>query len=474
MKRIPLMIGILLVLAGAVRAAEDIASGYRIFTSKDGRAIEGRIVEYDARKGEVQLERRGAGTVWVTPDVFDEADQVYIHDWIAASTFLIPHHLQPEAEKNSLARGGSRSLSAETLNYTVTVKNKSSQPLAGLSVEYKYFIDYKGKKSMPDSIRIESGSGELGDLEPNIKKEITTDPVVLESGYMFYETVRGLWIRLYGPKVAGEPLYRDFTFPEDLQEKVSWDQQSTPYSEVIRTRIKAGAISSRRRGSMIRDAVLLIMKTDDDKQLEDISLGLEHYYRIAPQSSALLPAPQTSELLPAVIGFREMGREDLYEKWLVLLLKDISPRNKQDYLYLPLISEMYSSSPDPKLRNGVEAEKYARRAMLVTQRESEHPLYHDLLARALARQEKFGEAEVEQQKAIEMLSKAPGKIHRYFMPTFKERLAGYQKKVAYVRGKDDVAMWAYYYYVDGELIFPRGKRQPVFLRTSWSVAYKPK
>lgn len=245
MKRSSLAVGIWIALAGVVWALDDGAGAYRIFTSKEGRTIEGRIVKYDAQKGKIQMERRGAGFVWVTPDVFDEADQTYIKEWVAADLFLSESKLGISVEEHARSVGKSRkNLIKQTTGivyYEILLENRSDITFNHLKFDYQLYIGkrmYRGGSARP---RCVTGMVKLKSLSAGSKKKCMTKPAELitqySSDYSFNdethsisksskEVPQGVLIRLEGPSVGGVPVMREFAYPPGFGEKVEWSEST--------------------------------------------------------------------------------------------------------------------------------------------------------------------------------------------------------------------------------------------------------
>lgn len=260
MKKWILGIGCLLV-AMTVLAEEQV---FRAFTSKDGRSIEARIIEYNPSRNQLRIERRGKGSSWVGGDVFSEKDREYIKQWISASTFLSERNLRVslQKKKGTASTRGRRTSGGtilgeseiQKLYFEIKIRNSSAGPIEKLNIEYCYYVKIKGtggrssirRKSLgleDDLIRIEAGSfitGVLGDgnekiyrskrlfLETQYTKKNDNDENIINAPSTTYmekiseEEFCGIWIRIYGPKVEGIALCRDLTYPRNLSDNYYW------------------------------------------------------------------------------------------------------------------------------------------------------------------------------------------------------------------------------------------------------------
>ena len=243
MKRI--IIAMLISLVGAGAWADE----FRIFTDIEGRAIEGRIASFSLKRGEVEIERRDGKRVWVRPTIFSAEDQEYIKEWAKAFRVLDDSSLRIAFKKLRLDKYGSKKDLKEGDNvcFEVTFENRADSPIEGMRIEYRYFIKVVGSGKTEDSMRHVDGSARVKRIEGRKSQKITTRRVGIEETYVkkkefgysngswgtpVYETVlkkvsedqlEGIWIRIYGPSVAGTPTYRDVSFPKELKDKQRWE-----------------------------------------------------------------------------------------------------------------------------------------------------------------------------------------------------------------------------------------------------------
>ncbi|MDF7798046.1 tetratricopeptide repeat protein [Pontiellaceae bacterium B1224] len=74
------LISFMLVISMASRADE-----YRAFTDKEGRSIKAKVLKVDVEANKVTMERDTKKETTVSIDVFSEADQIYIKEWMPAA-----------------------------------------------------------------------------------------------------------------------------------------------------------------------------------------------------------------------------------------------------------------------------------------------------------------------------------------------------------------------------------------------------
>lgn len=237
---------IIILILGAVGMGAFAEEEYRIFTARDGRMIEGRIVEYNAVRNKLRIERRGDKSAWVELAVFSEKDRIYIKEWISASLFLAESNLKISFKKTNKGSSGSKKSKKETdkIGYEIKLQNRSKQPMNIAEIEYRYYVRNIRIGSGKDAERSEGGRLNAGTLKPSQTRVLNTSSLSLVTVYRdhvestrdFYGSVtydrsivkvsedklRGIWVRIYGPEVDGQRLYRDVTYPKGLEEKAAW------------------------------------------------------------------------------------------------------------------------------------------------------------------------------------------------------------------------------------------------------------
>lgn len=243
-KRYRWMVALLLGLLAAGSGSGE--EGFRIFTSADGRSIEARITEYNAVRNKLRIERRDKGSAWVAPDVFCKEDREYIKQWISASLFLAESNLKVSLKKTKIANFGSKKSHKETNNigFEVKLQNRSKEPVNISGIEYRYYVRTVRTGAGKDSERSEEGRLNAGTLKASQTQVLTTSSLSLYTTYreqvettqsysggvsidrsivkVSEDELRGIWIRIYGPKVDGRRLFRDVTYPKNLREKAAW------------------------------------------------------------------------------------------------------------------------------------------------------------------------------------------------------------------------------------------------------------
>lgn len=227
-----LMIGLL---ALGVTAGQDVLEKDRGWVDRQGRGVEGRIVQYNEYKNTLQFQTIHGKRAWIKPTDFSEDDQTYIEEWISADQFLANSKLQISIKKRT--KNGISS-------YEMTFKNNSTRVIAGFKIGYKFHIEiesFKGK----DQEKWKAGSLSIASLAPKAKKTYT---ISSGEGGSKYQNVtvtttsyngstsssverhkvsttytRGVLLRLQGPSLDGTPIIRELAEPKSLAKKHKWN-----------------------------------------------------------------------------------------------------------------------------------------------------------------------------------------------------------------------------------------------------------
>ena len=234
----------------AVHAAE-----YRVFTDSQGRAIEARIISYDSVKAVIEMERKDGQRFKVSPKMFSEDDRTYIRQWIDAYRILSDDSLQVSFSKknvDSFKEGltdvevGVEAHKGEIICYEMTFKNRSKKPIENLKLEYRIFVMVKDKENGESVKKLETYTANIEKIEPGKSITIKTAQATVEEKYtrtkiedprrgdeedsvryeynkVSTEDLMGIWLKIYGPVIDGDPAVRDVCDPDDLPEDSDWD-----------------------------------------------------------------------------------------------------------------------------------------------------------------------------------------------------------------------------------------------------------
>ncbi len=424
------------------------AADYRTFTDTQGRAIQARLLDANTSKGEICLEREDGKKVWVSPAAFSEGDQTYIRSWAVAYEALSGRLMKIDAEPVSIAINGNEQPHADNFkagntverwskvhhksHYTIEFQNTGDDEIPALGIECHSYVKLVARGSRTDRIRVVAETLSLGPIEPGEHAELSTRETDLKewlvtqvenvwnsSGTTIIDTIgsrvtthderlEGLWIRISVPLSNGEEFVHDVCFPDDLKEKVVWDEQTVnPFpprgSELdpharpalpICTlafiqergrpgdRNEFGAWMNRARGEMETAG-------SDTALLQQVSDGMDLFYLEKFDTQGRWAW--------------NMGRDFEKVKAYALALHWYERSVQTDEYHLVFFTEMLASSAQEGLRNGELALKYALIALDKDKKSDERI---ELLARAYARNGQFDLAIKTQEEAIARLMKS--------------------------------------------------------------------
>ena len=220
------------------------------------------MFSYDEIKGLLQLERKDGQRFSVPANLFSKDDQTYIMNWVKANRVLSEKNLRISFKKkkgesykdeksNRASVSGTAVADGEKIYYEITLSNRSKEPIVGLKVESRFFVSTEKddkeemKAETPNSITISL-------IKPGKSVTIKTAEVTIEdifnrtavygigirgsgneiTGYnkkkVSSDDLVGLWVRVYGPDVDGEPVIRNMCEPRDLADDLNWDGETQP------------------------------------------------------------------------------------------------------------------------------------------------------------------------------------------------------------------------------------------------------
>ena len=227
-------------MAGSVFSEE--ADGYHIFTDLKGGTICARILEIDYGARKLFLERDDEQTAWVSIGAFSTEDHTYIRNWIESNKVMSDESLQitveelnGEPKKTEDNKSGVRKT---TYQSRIILENRTPSPMAGLRIEYRYFITViDGEKK----VRQIPGTIAVGDLERGNPQTFNTEQIELTTKYNLVldsslfgdsytewpthaERYMGVWFKIVGSSSGGVTVVRDICIPEELSDEVSWKE----------------------------------------------------------------------------------------------------------------------------------------------------------------------------------------------------------------------------------------------------------
>jgi hypothetical protein len=446
-----LIIAVSLLFVCVVQGAGDDA--YRTFTSTDGRSMRARIMEYNRASNELRIEQPEGRKIWLSPGVFDQCDHAYIREWIEADRILSSRSLRISLEKKTITTSFDKTL----IYHEIELINRSGAPLDGVKIEYRYFITVsKDQGEMENPKRLVSGRLRVKQLENGRSQMLKTSraPEYEVFGPKTYATlvdkygaaykqeiagkrigcceVEGVWIRLYGPLVDGQPTYRDMCDPEDLPASVEWDEERVPLKDDFsfwdepqpdKNVMSLVDVKKRGRAESYKQFCNWMELVYEQFRMElslaekcEVNEGVKFFYDSFHDRSggkALYMGAQCTR--------GKLLSEAVY--WCEIALEQSDDEN-QNRARQKLI-RLYACSGDPQVQNGGKAVKYAR---IELAKDEKDPDLMDLMARAYAANDQYDLAVKIQKKAISRVEKTKGgRLKKY-----KERLELYQSGKPYV------------------------------------------
>jgi hypothetical protein len=339
----------------------------RIFTAADGRVIEATIIKCDPANNRVFIQREGGRKIWVQIDIFSEADQAYIKEWIDGDVFMANAKLRVSVKK----RKGPSSDSGSTIHYDVELDNRSEVSFENVSIDYRLYITERGYNGREDNDRCVAGRLNVGAIKEGGKGTFSTIPEMLlkdfktvtiitsyDDGSTSHDTevvklredrVEGIWLRINGPAIGETPLVRTITLPDDLEKKVSWIEKPA------KTQVTSNGKKSSKKAK---------------KSLEEL---LASYKRKSTAENAV-------EIGKKYLRDAKVRDLQQAEEWMDVAAKRGSVNG---YNALALF---YASSRVVELRDGEKAVKYA---LLVKKKHGRDDWVMDTLACAYARNGQF-------------------------------------------------------------------------------------
>ncbi len=426
------------------------AESYHVFTDTQGRELKAKIVSFNASKGNIGLEREDGKTFKVSPNLFSEADQDYINKWIAAGRVLSDDNLRVSFKKKSepadeKATSQTTGFDGEAVHYEVTMENRSGEPIENLEIEYRYFITVAYKaKGREDVVRSVCGKKTLARIDAMSSMTFATDAatygerikqvaVYVSQRFTGYdeatisdEDLEGIWLKISGPELDGEPVVRDVFYPAGLEKKVVWGEALSPRME--RAFQRGVAVSTTELQTWLVEDLRELDKATEEAQMREISKVIDMYYDEQVDGSGYCG-------IIIAMGFYRKGLYDLAVYWMEK--NQLVQEGAATYTRDLLLSELYATASS--VANGARALELANRAR-DTQGGNPGAWLWSVLAKAYARSGRFDQAVECQTKAIEKLSKTYQERYQAF---FERCLECYRSGRPYDLDPADPCCWIY-------------------------------
>jgi hypothetical protein len=212
-----------------------------------GRAINARIISYDARKQtiRVQMENGREGDIELAK--LSDADKEYVLIWNKAKDFMDERRLKISAKRISedneekTRKYGVVTRDVENMGYKIFLENKSNAAFENVKMQYCIFYEQEegasgGNETMEG---VYCGRTDLGSVPSGSKQELKTDMVLiykaeLDSGYYYTSgtdssqdgEVRGIWVRFIMELPNGDKMMREFCLPDSIPNSHKWTTSS--------------------------------------------------------------------------------------------------------------------------------------------------------------------------------------------------------------------------------------------------------
>ena len=397
---------------------------YRDFLGVNGNSIRCQIVKYDKIHKKVLLKKIDKKMVWASLSEFSPEDRIYIKKWICADSFLSPRMLVMSVRKRSKKRikttiyenGNKDDLSEEDYNgqdrykkyekekiispvyFSLIIINKTETTFKNVKGEYFYQITKYGYGGKITTSSWASKDFLIKKIVPG-KNVFDTEEIKLESLSTIFnsstkkeyrEALKGILIKVYGPKVETNDVFRVVCFPATFGEHQKW---WLIHEELEKTKSN--------KWELFKKIFVYNQKPKNKEEyatwIKELSVELDSRKNI---SQIILDVYNADYDLKGKDSL-EIGK--IYEKQLDFLRaivwyeKSCKLGNSEATLYL---SKIYSSSKDPSIRNGKKAIKYADRVGNIPSYQKQ-----DLFARGYACEKKLKQAVKIQEKVVRDLPK---------------------------------------------------------------------
>lgn len=224
------------------------AEDYRLFTDKEGRTVEAKVVKFDSRSGKVTLEKRNHRKVAVQASLFSETDQTYIKEWLSVRDFLSSSKFRISVvkKKGKMPTGSSQvKIAKSPSHYEVSLIPSSGTSFGALQIEYCMYLN-KDRNKGEDTLSIVSVRIDEIQLVAG-KKHIEKTKVVelfkyysatsfratsINGGtYIDYtynkiaeDDLKGIRVRVFLTTSSGKVFMREICEPNSVEKKYEWKE----------------------------------------------------------------------------------------------------------------------------------------------------------------------------------------------------------------------------------------------------------
>ncbi|VGO21100.1 hypothetical protein [Pontiella sulfatireligans] len=256
MKTMGMILSVLAILLAGIQARAELHT----FTLQDGRALEAEVTDFNGRTGLVELKRTDGKRVKVKPDLFVEADQLFIKQWAKMEGFRSPTFFKVECKKSMIEKWkdseegeisySDGSVEKETISetkferfaYEVFLENRNDVALDNLKFEYRIFYEQgtaagsgSRRSELVVSQKVLPGELKISRLSPKAKTVLKTESIVIHEkeyiGDFNYRggdpvkesgDLKGIWLRIHAQSLDGKKVTRNVFEPASIEGKYAW------------------------------------------------------------------------------------------------------------------------------------------------------------------------------------------------------------------------------------------------------------
>ncbi len=222
------------------------AEDYRIFTDKEDRSVEAKVVKFDPRSGKVTLERRNHRKVTVLASIFSEADQDYIEEWLSVQDFLSNSKLRISIVKK---QGKTPSVRDKTkrakppCHYEIWLMPSTGTSFETIRIEYCMYVNtdrikgedvLKFEKGSFNKVLVVAGKRHIEKTKEiklfryySLQRESTPNgrggsTVSYSHNKIAEDDLKGIRVRVYLRTPCGNEFMREICEPSSLAKKYEW------------------------------------------------------------------------------------------------------------------------------------------------------------------------------------------------------------------------------------------------------------
>lgn len=429
---------LILLIASSVLADSD---SYHKFEDASGRGIEARILDFDPHVNTVKLRLRNKRIRSVKIDIFSESSQLYIRDWYQSESLSSGKGLTLSINKKSLrsdryheVRNGWQShypgMDFEDVTYEITLLNKGKESLSNIVLEYCIYYErtidettfkleeisgwgHRGTdyEELPRCNISETLIGTISIPELHIKKKLieTTKVVCLYEGTegkydrvalrgrkrQVDDELSGIIIQISLPLPSGGIAQKEYAYPLDFlkKEHVDWSKPIEDFADDVND--SSPPVVSEGGNLGILQQINTYMREKKFTEAERLCRQLyngggKYEYHGAWRLGSIYLSIENPD-----------RNIDLGVEWM---LKASGGGFAGPYSDL---AKFYASDPDPSMRDGKKAVKYAAKMMKIY-RKTPAPGAYETMACALARNGQYSKAVETMQKAITAMEERRG------------------------------------------------------------------